>query len=262
MGWSAHSRCVSERTTALAAAGNDNVVIHAAASGAFVMQQQGGAEVLCRPGLVCVDPNEVSGRAEFLASSSEVFYISQPRARFAGHEGALRLGVAQTPEWHLAIAYGRLLLDKVGAVSPQAWGLGCEHVAALVDTALAQEHPQAPRAVSARRHAQLCAIKADIEASLCDPTLSPAMIARRHRMSERHLRSLLADADTCFRDFVVERRLDKVAALLRDPALSARSISDIALSVGFGDLSWFNHIYRRRFGQTPSDTRRVVPPRP
>ena len=262
LGWSAHSRCVTERTGALAAAGSDNVMIHAAASGAFVMQQAGGDEVPCRPGLVYVDPNEVTGRAEYLASSTEVFYISLPRSRGARHEAALRRGLTQTPEWHLALGYGRMLLDRVGTLSPQAWALGCAHVAALVDTALAQEAPRSARAVTARRHAQLCAIKADIEAHLGDPALSPAMIARRHGMSERYLRSLFADEDTCFRDFVMERRLDKVALLLRDPAFRARSISDLALSVGFGDLSWFNHSYRRRFGQTPSDTRRLVPPAP
>lgn len=262
LGWSAHSRCVTERTEALAAAGSDNVMIHAAASGAFLMRQAGGDEVLCRPGLVYVDPNEVTGRAEFLAGSSEVFYISLPRARFARHEAALRHGLTQTPEWQLAIGYGRMLLDKAGVLSPQAWALGCEHVAALVDTALAHDSPKSARMVTARRHAQLCAIKADIEAHLGDPTLSPAIIARKHGMSERHLRSLFADEDTCFRDFVLERRLDKVDLMLRDPAFRARSISDLALSVGFGDLSWFNHSYRRRFGQTPSDTRRVVPPRP
>jgi AraC-like DNA-binding protein len=34
-----------------------------------------------------------------------------------------------------------------------------------------------------------------------------------------------------------------------------RTISMIAFAAGFSDLSHFNRTYRRRFGETPSETR-------
>ena len=40
-----------------------------------------------------------------------------------------------------------------------------------------------------------------------------------------------------------------------DPRLGTQPIGAIALDVGFGDLSYFNRTFRRRFGQTPSDVR-------
>ena len=43
--------------------------------------------------------------------------------------------------------------------------------------------------------------------------------------------------------------------MLTDPRYVARSISAIAFEAGFGDLSYFNRTFRRRYGATPSDVR-------
>jgi AraC-like DNA-binding protein len=53
----------------------------------------------------------------------------------------------------------------------------------------------------------------------------------------------------------LERRLDKAAALLRDPRWRHRKIAEIAAEAGFTDLSYFNRAFRRHFGATPSDIR-------
>jgi AraC-like DNA-binding protein len=47
--------------------------------------------------------------------------------------------------------------------------------------------------------------------------------------------------------------------MLCDPRLAARSISSVAFEVGFGDLSYFNRAFRRRYGATPSEVRRSMP---
>jgi len=46
--------------------------------------------------------------------------------------------------------------------------------------------------------------------------------------------------------------------VLADPRYADRTICDIALAAGFGDLSTFNREFRRRFGMTPSDVRRAT----
>jgi AraC-like DNA-binding protein len=43
--------------------------------------------------------------------------------------------------------------------------------------------------------------------------------------------------------------------MLVSPRFAYLRISDIALEVGFADLSWFNRQFRRRFGASPSDIR-------
>jgi AraC-like DNA-binding protein len=56
-----------------------------------------------------------------------------------------------------------------------------------------------------------------------------------------------------FSRYVLERRLDM--ARLRVSRHSNRSISSIAYEVGFGDLSYFNRVFRQHFGMTPSAMR-------
>lgn len=58
-----------------------------------------------------------------------------------------------------------------------------------------------------------------------------------------------------FSEYVLEHRLMRAHRALNDPRARHQSISAIALGVGFGDLSYFNLTFRRRFGMTPSDVR-------
>jgi AraC-like DNA-binding protein len=43
--------------------------------------------------------------------------------------------------------------------------------------------------------------------------------------------------------------------MLSDPRFADRNISSVAFDVGFGDLSYFNHTFRRRYAATPTDIR-------
>jgi len=43
--------------------------------------------------------------------------------------------------------------------------------------------------------------------------------------------------------------------MLSDPRLADRSIRSLAFDVGFGDLSYFNRAFRRRYDATPSEVR-------
>jgi AraC-like DNA-binding protein len=43
--------------------------------------------------------------------------------------------------------------------------------------------------------------------------------------------------------------------MMTDPRYADHRVSAIAFAAGFGDLSYFNRTFRRRFGATPSDLR-------
>jgi len=58
-----------------------------------------------------------------------------------------------------------------------------------------------------------------------------------------------------FADYVMQRRLDGVAADLRDPAHRSRVIGDIAFNWGFADLSHFARRFKQRFGIRASEWR-------
>jgi AraC-like DNA-binding protein len=58
-----------------------------------------------------------------------------------------------------------------------------------------------------------------------------------------------------FTEFVLGQRLARAHRMLSDPRLADQKISTVAFDAGFGDLSYFNRVFRRRFGATPSELR-------
>jgi AraC-like DNA-binding protein len=105
------------------------------------------------------------------------------------------------------------------------------------------------------RAGRLASMKQDILRRLGQSTLSVAEIARSQQISERYIRELFASEETTFTDFVREARLARAHRMLTDPRQTRQPIQMIAYESGFGDLSYFNRIFRRRYGMTPSDAR-------
>jgi AraC-like DNA-binding protein len=93
-----------------------------------------------------------------------------------------------------------------------------------------------------------------IMSSFQNPDLSLTTVANRLCISPRYLQRLLEMSGMSFTAHVNELRLQKAFALLA-AAGDARRISDIALEVGFSDISHFNRSFRSRFGDTPSGVR-------
>src|SRR5258707_703180 len=99
------------------------------------------------------------------------------------------------------------------------------------------------------------AIKADVVGHLGERDLSINAVAKRNRISPVYIRKLFESEGTSFSEFALEQRLARVHRMLRDPRFAERAISTIALEVGFGDLSYFNRTFRRRYGASPSELR-------
>jgi AraC-like DNA-binding protein len=97
-----------------------------------------------------------------------------------------------------------------------------------------------------------------IEERCADSGLSAAMLAALLGITPRYVHLLLEETGKSFTHHVLERRLDKAAALLRDPRWRQFTIAEIAAEVGFADLSYFNRTFRRHFGATPSDIRSAL----
>jgi AraC-like DNA-binding protein len=105
--------------------------------------------------------------------------------------------------------------------------------------------------------ARLRAVKEFIAANLSRRDLTVAALANRHRMTERHIQRLFEAEGVTFTSYLLERRLYNAFQSLNDGRNAERGISEIALECGFGDISYFNRAFRRRFGATPSDVRRA-----
>ena len=110
-------------------------------------------------------------------------------------------------------------------------------------------------AATDRRAGRLAAIKADIEARLERRDLGIEMIATLHGVSARAVQKLFESEGRTFSDYVLERRLDRAWHRLVTAEGAGLTISAVAYEVGFGDLSYFNRSFRKRFGRQPSQVR-------
>ena len=108
---------------------------------------------------------------------------------------------------------------------------------------------------SSVRAARMRAIKDDIARSLGRVDLSVAAIARRHAVTARYIQFLFEGEGTTFTDHVLGERLARAHRMLTDPQRAGEKVATIAFEVGFGDLSYFNQVFRRRYGAAPSDVR-------
>ncbi|WP_164736569.1 AraC family transcriptional regulator [Pararhodobacter zhoushanensis] len=255
LGWGRHSTCRAVRTVELAASGSDNVMVHFPRSGAFRMQQTGGAEVICGPGQIYIDPNETAGVSRFLVDRTDVFYISLPRPLVTGLRGIndhLRTRLDLTPQWRLLQRYGEALFEELPELTPDQLAQSSAH---LHDLALSAFSARDPGPLPGTMAARLRMIKDDIAGLLHHPDLSPGLVAARHGISTRYLRMMFAEEKSSFRAHVLEERLRRAHGALSACESAGQAISDIAGAAGFSDLSWFNHCYRRRFNQTPRETR-------
>lgn len=135
-------------------------------------------------------------------------------------------------------------------------GLIASHVLDLITLALGASR-EAAEAAAGRglRAVRLRALKDDVERNLASSDVTAQALSRRHGISPRYIRKLFEGEGTSLSQFVLGRRLLRAHRMLNDPRYVNCTIGSIAFDVGFGDLSRFNHAFRRQFGMTPSEVR-------
>lgn len=106
------------------------------------------------------------------------------------------------------------------------------------------------------RGAQLFRIRQYIEENLFHPDLAPPKIAEAHRISIRYLHWLFEQTGNTVLQYVIKERLQRCRRDLSLPAMNNRTITDIALSWGFHDLTHFSRRFRQEFGMSPQAFRR------
>jgi AraC-like DNA-binding protein len=109
------------------------------------------------------------------------------------------------------------------------------------------------------RAARLHAIKADIAKNLTEGEVSAGALAARHRVTPRYIHKLFENEGTTLSKFVLGQRLSRVHRMLADARCAGQTIGALAFAAGFGDLSTFNHAFRRHYGATPSEVRAAAP---
>jgi AraC-like DNA-binding protein len=99
-------------------------------------------------------------------------------------------------------------------------------------------------------------IKQFVSQHLGDPELSVDALARAMNVSRRQLYNAFAEEADGVAGYITKRRLEACRAAFDQPNAEARSITDVALSVGFNNMAHFSKVFRAHLGMSPSDYRR------
>jgi AraC-like DNA-binding protein len=159
----------------------------------------------------------------------------------------------------LLTSYFRVLEDNQALSTPELRALITRHVYDLISLVFNPSRDQAAASQGGVHAPQINAIKMFIIDNLSNQELAVAGVAASHRLSARQVQRLFERDGSTFSEYVLQERLKHVHGELTDP-LSNRSVSDIAYDAGFGDISHFNRAFRKRYGASPSDVRRLQTP--
>jgi len=102
------------------------------------------------------------------------------------------------------------------------------------------------------RAARIASVMAQIHHGFADQRFSTRVVAERLGLSVRYVQDLLQSSGLSITDRIMQLRLDKARAMLLDDRNCMLKISDVALSCGFNELSYFHRSFRRRFGASPA----------
>lgn len=83
--------------------------------------------------------------------------------------------------------------------------------------------------------------------------LSVGAVAAHLGLTPRNLQRLFESEGTTFSEFLLSQRLNRAHRMLTEPRLAQNPVGTIAYDAGFGDLSYFNRSFKRRFGMTPRE---------
>jgi AraC-like DNA-binding protein len=241
----------------------DDGLIFMLSQGGVSYQTQLGYEHKLEAGEGITCDNGYSG-AMHMVTDSRFWSLKVPRHRITSllpHAGQLAGAKLDKDPVARRLLFGYLneTHDVNSTGGERAIQLYDEHIVNLLVLALGAERETREfverRGVGAVRRA---AILRAIETFMADPKLSATVIASRFGITPRYLRLLLEETGRSFSEHVLEKRLERSVELLRDPQQQDRKIAEIAFACGFGDLSYFNRVFRRRYGETPSDMRETA----
>jgi AraC-like DNA-binding protein len=238
---------------------NDDVMFSfGAAEGAFARQRDREAaakqgDALLMLGAECA----VVGRAK----EGRINCLRLPRTALAGsvpnlEDSFCRRIPGDLPSLALLTGYLRVLAGGEEMGTPDLQQLAVTHILDLIGITLGATREAAD--VADRRGVRAARFRSIKDSIADDPggeDWSIGLVAARHRVAPRYVQRLFEEAGTTFTEFLLAQRLACAHRLLGDPNCAGQTVTAIALKVGFGDLSYFNRTFRRRYGAAPSDVR-------
>jgi AraC-like DNA-binding protein len=256
------SYMMARRSRALLSDGNHDLVFHVNRSG-FTVVSQAGRECRIDAGQAALigagDPatHHFPGRASWLT-------LRIPRRRLLGlvgrpEDAAVRLVPASAEPLRLLLDYVDVTLPRHRLASPQLRQLFATHVYDLVALAIGATRDTADAARGrGLKAARLNAAKGAVMRRLENEGLTIGDVATSLGVTPRYVQRLFESDGTTFSEYVAGQRLACAYRTLSDPRFADRTVTSIAFDVGFDNLSYFNRLFRRHYGATPSDVREAA----
>lgn len=144
--------------------------------------------------------------------------------------------------------------DYASSDDPTMQALVQDTLIDLIATGLASRN-NTPLELSSPEQQMVMRTKAFVHRNLGDPDLDRNRVAQEMGMSVRRLNDVFSKDGESIASFIRHKRLQAVAADLRDPRFDAQSISEIAFRFGFSNLQNFSTVFRQVYQQTPRDYR-------
>jgi AraC-like DNA-binding protein len=246
--------------------GHDEFFIWLSIAGASTVCQ-GGEELTAQDGDAFVTTRGRTGFAMFSPNRVRFIGMRMPRAALCPlvedlDTGSLRALPRDTPALKLLSRYVTGVATESGSLGRETARAFATHIYDLVALAIGAT-PNGTMIAESRglRAARLHKIKHDIGANVRDCELNIASVAARHGITPRYVHKLFESEGVTFAEYLRSERLALAYRMLTDARLADLSVSSIAYEAGFGDLSNFNHLFRRRYSATPSDVRKSNYPR-
>ena len=238
--------------------GNDDIVLAINRSGSALVSC-GGRELSLGDGQAVVLSGAEASSFE-RTSFGSALALRVPRVMFEGtvvsvDDALMRPIPTGSGAMKLMEDYASWILNS-GELDQQLLNLSVRHIQDLLALTIG---PTSDFADTARtrglRGARLKLAKSFIVSNSHRRDLSVAAVAGSLNVTPRYVQRLFEADGTTFSDFLTNQRLARAHRLLCEPQTSQNAISNIAYDVGFGDLSYFNRRFRRRYGMTPREVR-------
>lgn len=223
--------------------------------GTLGVEQNGREAVLESGQFALVDP--IVPYSGHLSSNSDLLVLGIPRAEIEARLGKT-IDLVSRPiqaNGSLASSYLTALSLHEGQLNSEAEDMAqiqCLDLIALDLSRLSGRPCQPSHALTVFR------IRSVIESHMRHPGVGVADIAAAAGVSVRYGNSILAEQGTSLSRLLKEMRLERCRKALSDPAQSKRSVSDIAFSWGFSDLTHFGRAFRAAYGMLPSECRQLA----
>jgi AraC family transcriptional activator of tynA and feaB len=240
---------------------SDALLVCRQLSGTRVLERNGREIVLNADDVTLIDP-QLPYRSKFSSGSKQLILVVPRRALEArlGNtwQMAFRSIKPSDSAASLTSSFLAMLPHHAGRLHGAAEDLVKEQVLDLLAVSLTEAIGADKPRISSAHSLALMNLRAAIEARLTDPALDPSSVAAAAGISVRYANAVLAREGTSIMRLIQARRLARCRKALEDTLHAHRTLSEIAYSWGFSDMTHFGRKFVAAYGVLPSEYRGLV----